>query len=71
MKEEGADARMKFHLSMWNTNALRATKLNNPGVNEMENLKNIFNRLSPRSNKFQQMFGTLGNRQINSYHGIY
>lgn len=64
MKEDGADQRMKHHLSMWNTLAAKAAgSLNLPDVNQMENLKNIFNQLVPRSNRFDQLFLTLNSRE--------
>ena len=64
MMEDGSESRMKFHLSMWNTLAAKAAgNLNMPDVNQMENLKNIFNSLVPRTNNFQQLFLTLGNRE--------
>lgn len=64
MKEEGSESRMRFHLSMWGTLSTKAAgHLNAPDVNELENLKNQYNRLVPRENRFQQMFMTLGNRE--------
>jgi len=67
MKEEGADQRMKFHLDMWNTLSKKALNLNLPGINELENLKSIVTRLAPRTNRFQQFFTTLGNRENGNY----
>lgn len=63
MKEDGADTRIKFHLNMWSTLKVKALNLNLPDVNEIENLKNIRNRLVPRSSRFDQLFLTLGNRE--------
>lgn len=62
MKEDGAERRMKFHLTMWNTLKFKALSLNNPDVAQLENLKNIHNRLTPRSTKFDQLFLTLSAR---------
>lgn len=64
MKEDGAEKRMERHLSMWNTLSKKAAgNLNLPDVNEMENLKNQFNRLVPRENQFQKFFLNLNNRE--------
>lgn len=64
MKEDGSDQRMKFHLSMWNMHAMKATgNLNMPDVNELENLMKIHNQLVPRQNKFDNMFINLASRQ--------
>lgn len=67
MKEDGADQRMKFHLDMWNTLSKKALNLNLPDVNQLENIKNIVTRLAPRTNRFQQLFTTLGNRENGNY----
>jgi len=45
MKEEGAESRVQFFLSMYNLYKLKALSLNNPGIDELENLKNIQNTL--------------------------
>lgn len=64
MMEEGAEGRMKHHLTLWNTLSKKAAgNLNLPDINELENIKNQFNRLVPRENRFQQLFLTLGNRE--------
>lgn len=63
MKEEGAEQRMKEHRAMWNTLSVKALNINLPDVNTLENIKANQNRLVPRTNKFQQLFTTLGNRE--------
>jgi len=62
MKEEGSEARLKLHLSMWNALKLKALSLNSPDVSTLENLKNIHNKLAPRTNRFDQLFLTLNSR---------
>lgn len=63
-KEEGAEQRMIFHLDMWNTHSAKAAgELNMPDVSTLENIKNERNRLVPRTNRFNQLFTTLGNRE--------
>lgn len=62
--EEGSEGRMKHHLSMWNTLAAKsAGDLNLPDVSQLENLKNIFNRLVPRQDRFNQLFLNLTNSE--------
>ena len=64
MKEDGADRRMDKYLGLWQTASVKAKgNLNMPDINEIENIKNHWNRLVPRENKFQQGFLTLGNRE--------
>jgi len=63
MKEEGADSRVTRWLSMWQTASMKAKNVNLPDLNQLENMKNNWNHLVPRENKFQQGFLTLGNRE--------
>lgn len=64
VKEEGAAQQMQFHLQMWNTLSKKAAgELNLPDVNELENIKNQMTRLVPRTNRFQQLFLPLSNRE--------
>lgn len=64
MKEDGAEQRMKHHLTMWNTLGKKAAgNLNLPDVNELENIKNMFNRLVPRDNMFAKFFIPLNGRE--------
>jgi len=64
MKEDGADARIKFHLDMWSTLSMKAKgDLNMPDVNELENLKNINNRLVPRSQRYNTFFTNLSSNE--------
>lgn len=64
MKEEGSESRMQHYLQMWNTMSKKAAgNLNLPDVNQLENIKNNWNRLVPRTNQFQSLFLRLGNRE--------
>ena len=63
MKEDGAEKRMKFHLQMWGTLSKKALSLNLPDIASLENIKNIHNRLVPRTNRFEQLFQSLGDRE--------
>lgn len=63
MKEEGAERMMMFNLQRWNALSRKSLSLNNPDVSQLENLKNIHNRLVPRTNRFDQLFLTLSNRE--------
>jgi hypothetical protein len=57
MKEEGADKRMEFHLTMWSTlSAKAAGSLNMPDLSTLENIKNFRNRLVPSENQYAGMF---------------
>lgn len=68
MMEDGADSRMKNYLSMWNTLSKKAAgNMNLPDVNEMENIKNIFNRLVPRENQFANGFLTLTSNESRNF----
>ena len=64
MKEEGSESRMQHYLQMWNTMSKKAAgNLNLPDLNQLENMKNNWNRLVPRTNQFQSLFLRLGNRE--------
>lgn len=63
MKEDGAEQRMKFHLQMWSTLARKAQSLNNPDVNQLENIKNQWTRLIPRTNQFDKLFLSLSSKE--------
>jgi hypothetical protein len=67
MKEEGATQRMNFHLQMWNTLSKKALSLNLPDLGQMENLKNIQNRMVKNRDQFQSLFTNLGGHQSNSF----
>ena len=62
MKEEGADSRVKFHLDMWNTLSKKAQNLNAPDLSTLENIMHIWNRLEPRTNRFDRMFTNLSHQ---------
>ena len=59
VKEEGADQRLQFHLSMWNTLSKKAYNLNLPDISTLENIKNIRNNLVPKQNEFLNFFTNL------------
>lgn len=64
MKEEGAEKRMDFHLTMWSHLAAKAAgDANMPDVNTLENIRTMRNRLVPRENRFNQLFLTLSNSE--------
>ena len=66
MKEEGADQRMQFHLSQWIIYSKKCMSTNLPDVNTLENIKNLWNRLVPKQNKYNTLFVNL-NSQDNAY----
>jgi len=63
MKEEGAAQRMNFHLTMWNTLSKKALNNNLPELSVLENIKNQQNRLVPRTNMFEGLFGGLNQQE--------
>lgn len=67
MKEDGAEKRMAFHLQMWNTLSKKALSLNLPSLGQMENLKNIQNRLVQNEDHFRSLFTNLGGAQVNTF----
>lgn len=60
MKEDGAEQRVKYFLDMWSTLSKKAHNIDLPSIGQLENIKNQHNSLVPRSNKFDQLFTTLG-----------
>jgi len=63
MKEEGAESRMNFHLQMYSTLSKKCQHLNNPDVNQLETISGLWNRLIAPTNRFDNLFTTLGNRE--------
>jgi hypothetical protein len=63
MKEDGADSRVKFHSTMWDTLSKKALNLNLPDLSMLENIKNQRNRLVPRSRMFQNNFMNLNSEE--------
>jgi hypothetical protein len=63
MKEEGSRERVEFHKNEWSMLSKKALSIDLPDVSQLENLKNIHNRLVPRTNRFDQLFLTLSNRE--------
>jgi len=59
VKEEGADQRMQFHLSMWSTLSKKAYNLNLPDISTMENIKTTLNSLVSKENEFLSFFTNL------------
>lgn len=66
MKEEGADQRMQFHLSMWSTLSKKAMNLNRPTVAQLDNIMRVWNRMLPRQNRMDQLFVNLTNQEDHS-----
>lgn len=64
MKEEGAPERYKEYRLEWTMAARRATAdMRVTGVDQMENLKNIWTRLIPKTRRYAGFFGNLGNEE--------
>ena len=63
MKEEGAKDRMQEHLMMYSTAAHKCQHLNNPDASQLEVIAGIWNRLVSPTNRFDNLFTTLGNRE--------
>ena len=63
MKEDGAESRMKEHLQMYSTAAHKCQHLNNPDASQMEVIAGLWNRLVSPTNRFGNLFTTLGNRE--------
>ncbi len=68
MKEDGAQSHMDFHLTMWSNLAAKAAgTLNMPDLSTLENIKNMRNRLIPKSNRYNEMFLTLSNAESTNF----
>ena len=63
MKEEGAESRMNFHREMNSTLSHKCQHLNNPDVSQLETISALWNRLISPTNRFENLFTTLGNRE--------
>ena len=64
MKEDGADKRMDYHLTMWSTLSAKADgSLNMPDISTLENIKQFRSRLVPRENVFGDMFLNLNHTE--------
>jgi hypothetical protein len=63
MKEQGAERLVEFHLRQYQIASLKSKNLMLPDTNEMENIKNIRNRLVPRTNQFDSFFTKLNNQE--------
>lgn len=55
LKEEGSESRVSYFRSMWALHSIKAASLNNPSLDQLENLKIINNRLTP-SNEHKALF---------------
>lgn len=67
MLAKGAFEQRDYYLKMWQTHSVKATNLNLPDIGQLENMKNQFNRLVPRTNRFDQLFLTLSNSENVSF----
>lgn len=67
MSEDGSDSKMKFHLSMWQTAAMKAKNVDLPDVNTLENILAQQNKMLPRTQEFRNLFLTLGNSGNGDY----
>lgn len=63
MKEEGADQRMQFHLSMWSTLSKKAMNLNRPTIGQLDNIMRVWNHLVPTQNRMDHLMTTLTNAE--------
>ena len=62
--EANADKKMLYHKQMFGHMAAKAAaEINDPDIPEMENLKNILQRLVPRANQHKGMFSKLSNAE--------
>lgn len=62
--ETNADKKMMYHKQMFGHMAAKASaELNTPDIPQMENLKNMLQRLVPRSNQHRSMFSKLNNAE--------
>jgi hypothetical protein len=64
MQEQGSMQRMRYHQQMYTHNSKRAAaRLNMPDTDGWENLKNLTQRLVPRSNFYDSGFSRISNRE--------
>lgn len=64
MKEEGTSNIMQFHLRQYSVIGRKAVgEINKPDIDQMENIKNMTQRLVPRSNFYDNGFSQLSNRE--------
>ena len=68
MKEQGAAQRMQFHLERFGLLKTKAAgKLNAPTLDQMENIKDMTNRLVPRTNRYDKFFSELAKRENHNF----
>ena len=71
MKEEGADSIYKDYRAEWSLAKARATAdVRDPDVNQMENLKNIYTRLIPKTRRYAGFFGNLSSEELINMQGF-
>lgn len=63
-KEQGADRERDFHLSMFETLAIKA--IPHPDIDDLEAIKANSDRLLPNANQHERFFTGLGSREIES-----
>tara|TARA_R110000851_G_scaffold256858_4_gene409348 strand:- start:612 stop:1463 length:852 start_codon:yes stop_codon:yes gene_type:complete len=69
IKEEGARAERDYHLGRYQILKAKASaSLNMPDEGQMENIKNMTNRLVPNSSGFSSFFKGIGGPTQNTYH---
>jgi len=64
MGEINMDKKLVYYKQMFGFMAAKASaELNSPDLTQMENLKNMMQRLVPRSNQYNNMFSKLSNKE--------
>lgn len=63
MKEEGAESRVQYFKQEWVTYKSMALSANNPDVPTLENIKQVWTRLVPRTNRYDSAFSNLSNQE--------
>lgn len=63
MKEEGAESRVNFHLTRYNTLSKKAQNLNLPDPAQYENLMGVWRRMFTPTSHADNLYTTLGNRE--------
>lgn len=65
LREPAAIKEREFHLLQYQTLITKAAgDLNLPTLDELENIKNMTNRLVPRTNQYDSFFMKLNNREV-------
>lgn len=68
MKEEGSRQERDYHLQRYEIlKAKAAGKLNSPSIDELENIKDMTNKLYSRGYRYDSFFGNLNNRESEQF----